>query len=397
MGSMAQEGGPNWTFAYDARGMRIGRSNGTETYTYAYHNGLLTRMTKGDIMLYFTYDAAGTPMTVSLHTGTNCKVKKGEACGADCATYYYVTNLQGDVVAIINDVGTAVAVYQYDAWGYPTLTLDVSDDDIGTTNPLRYRGYVYDRETGLYYLQSRYYNPEIGRFINADDIEYLGADGTVVSHNIFAYCGNNPVNCADPSGHLAFFIVTAIIGAVIGLGATAAVDYVPDQEFNLHWGWYVGAGLAGAAIGAGIGMAASYYATGSIASSTSNVMSGLFGKTAFYRTMSADDYATLQSTGKIPKGTETFISPNATYASQYNGVTVKFTVRNRTVNWLAKIGVRDTSALVSSTYPSMPVVSKGWMAANAFFKAECGIINIGLGFGTALELFNRGILSFGLI
>ena len=196
---------------------------------------------------------------------------------------------------------------------------------------------------------------------------------------------------------MAFFIVTAIVGAVLGLGITAAVDYIPDQEFDLHWGWYVGAGFLGAAIGAGIGMAVSYYATGSIASSTGKVMSGLFGKTSFYRTMSADDYASLKSTGKMPHTKETFISPDAAYASKYNGVTVKFTVRNRTVNLLTKIGVRDTSALVSSTYPSMPVVSKGWTVANAFFKAECGIINIGLGAGTAWEIFNKGILYFGLI
>jgi len=101
-----------------------------------------------------------------------------------------------------------------------------------------------------------------------------------VSHNIFAYCGNNPVNYADPSGHLAFFIVTAIIGAVIGLGATAAVDYIPDQEFNLHWGWYVGAGLAGAAIGASIGMAVSYSATGTITASFTDIRFGFALKAA---------------------------------------------------------------------------------------------------------------------
>ena len=220
---------------------------------------------------------------------------------------------------------------------------------------------------------------------------------TVNGLNLYCYCGNDPVNYADPSGHLAFWIVAAIVGAAVGAGVTAAVDYIPDQEFDLHWGWYVGAGLLGAAIGAGFGMAVSYYATGSIASSTGHVMSGLFGKTSFYRTMSADDYASLQSTGRMPHTKETFISPNAAYASKYNGVTVKFTVRNRTVNWLTKVGVRDTSALVSSTYPSMSVVSKGWTVANAFFKAECGIINIGLGVGTAWEIFNNGILSFGLI
>ena len=70
---------------------------------------------------------------------------------------------------------------------------------IGKYNPLRYRGYVYDEETGLYYLQSRYYNPETGRFINADNPSYLGSDG-ITSYNLFSYCGNNPVTGYDPTG-----------------------------------------------------------------------------------------------------------------------------------------------------------------------------------------------------
>ena len=370
-----------WDFSYDASGMRTARTDGIVTYNYTYEGTQLVQMTYAGYALIFTYGINGHPMSVKYN-------------GVD---YYYMTNALGDVIGILDGNGNEVVTYIYDAWGNPLPAAGSMAETLGYLNPLRYRGYVYDEETKLYYLQSRYYNPDICRFISADSISYLGADGTPQSYNLFAYCGNNPVMYSDPTGHLAFFVLTAIIGTVVGLSITAAVDYIPDRQFNLHWGWYVGAGLAGAFIGAGIGMAVSYYATGSIASSTSNVMSGLFGKTSLYRTMSADDYATLQSTGKVPPGTETFFSPNAAYASQYNGVTVKFTVRNRTINWLAKIGVRDTSALVSGMYPSMPVVSKGWMATNAFFKTECGIINIGLGFGTALELFNKGILRFSLI
>ena len=200
---------------------------------------------------------------------------------------------------------------------------------------------------------------------------------------------NNPIMYADPSGHFPFFLLTALLA----VGITAAVDYIPDQEFDLHWGWYVGVAVLGAAVGLGI----SYYATGSAFSSVGKVFSGLFGKTTFYRTMSADDYATLQASSKLPAGTETFISPSSSYASTYNGVTVKFTVRNRTVNWLTKIGVKDGSTLVGSMYSSMPMVSKGWMATNAFFKAEQGIINIGLGYGRALDIFNKCIVMFGLL
>lgn len=93
-------------------------------------------------------------------------------------------------------------------------------------------------------------------------------------------------------------------------------------------------------------------------------------------------------------GTETFISPSYSYAHGYDGIKVQFTVRNRTVNWLTKIGVRDASTLTSSLYPNMQPVFKGWMSTNAYFKAEGTIVNIGLGYGKALNIFNKGILSF---
>ena len=315
--------------------------------------------------------------------------------------YLLRRNIFGDVTHIYDTSGELCAMYRYDAWGnhkvYDELGNENIDIDfIGNINPIRYRGYYFDKETALFYCNYRYYDPKVGRWISSDSIDYLNPE-SINGLNLYCYCMNNPIMYADPSGNLPFFILTAIIGAVIGVGITAAVDYIPDKKFNLHWGWYVGAGVLGAVIGAGIGMAVSYYATGSIASSTGKVFSGLFGKTAFYRTMSADDYATLQTSGKLPAGTETFISPSSSYASTYDGVTVKFTVRNRTVNWLTKIGVKDKSTLVGSMYPSMPMVSKGWMAKNAFFKAEQGIINIGLGYGKALDIFNKGIIIVGLI
>ena len=111
-------------------------------------------------MLCFAHDAAGTPLS-TIHNGT---------------TYYYATNLQGDVVALLNASGTAVVTYTYDAWGKLLDTSGTLASTLGALNPLRYRGYVYDTETGLYYLQSRYYDPEVGRFINADAFASTGQD-----------------------------------------------------------------------------------------------------------------------------------------------------------------------------------------------------------------------------
>ena len=136
-------------------------------------------------------------------------------------TYYYVTNLQGDVIAILDSAGTAVVQYSYNAWG-KLLSDEPAANSIGNLNPLRYRGYVYDEETNLYYLQSRYYDPELGRFINADALVSTGQG--LLDHNMFAYCGNNPVAGCDPNGmwNQGGFLLGISIAA-FGVLATAAI------------------------------------------------------------------------------------------------------------------------------------------------------------------------------
>ncbi len=114
----------------------------------------------------------------------------------DGTEYYYVTNLQGDIIAILNSNGTCVAEYEYDAWGNCTVTK--ATDTIAYDNPLRYRGYYYDSDTDLYYLQSRYYDANTGRFINADEPEMI-LDGV---YNLFSYCENDPVMYCDPDGYM---------------------------------------------------------------------------------------------------------------------------------------------------------------------------------------------------
>ena len=182
----------NWSFAYNVDGLRVYRSNGTVTYKYYYSGDKLSRMAVdyadpnvADQELTFGYDANGAPQYV-IYGGHR---------------YFYLTNLQGDVTAIITVGGTTVVKYTYDAWGNILTVTGGMANTLGKANPLRYRGYIYDEETRLYYLQSRYYDPELGRFINADDPGYLGADGTPPSYNFFAYCGNNPVMGYDPTGH----------------------------------------------------------------------------------------------------------------------------------------------------------------------------------------------------
>ncbi|QAT48630.1 RHS repeat-associated core domain-containing protein [Caproiciproducens sp. NJN-50] len=120
--------------------------------------------------------------------------------------------------------------YEYDAWGKLLSVTGDEADTIGVQNPFRYRGYYYDSETGLYYLNSRYYDPETGRFINADDVSVLGAtQGDVLGANLFAYCGNNPVVNSDPNGNLripAWFVGTALDVAFAALNAAMMAGYL---------------------------------------------------------------------------------------------------------------------------------------------------------------------------
>ena len=194
LASMSKDGAA-WSFTYDADGIRTKRTNGSTTYTYVYNGSQLSYMGVGSDNLYFSYDASGIPVSLK-YNGT---------------IYYYATNLQGDVTAILNASGTAVVNYTYDAWGNVTTTAGANYTTLAERNPLKYRGYVYDAETELYYLQSRYYNPTIGRFINADALASTGQ--SILGNNMFAYCNNNPVTYSDSLGT---FPVHIVIGAILG-------------------------------------------------------------------------------------------------------------------------------------------------------------------------------------
>ena len=111
--------------------------------------------------------------------------------------FYYVKNLQGDIVKILDEDGQEKADYVYNAWGN---ILSQSEDELSSINPLRYRGYVYDEDTAMYYLQTRYYDPTTGRFINADNTAFISSSGTAIGDNIYTYCENDPVNNVDYTG-----------------------------------------------------------------------------------------------------------------------------------------------------------------------------------------------------
>ena len=190
----------DWTMEYNTSGQRTKRISDEKTYTYIYAGDKLMRMTVGDDVLDFSYDASGAPLTMT-YNGT---------------VYYYITNLQGDVTSLQQANGGTGAQYAYDAWG----NIIAMSGTLAELNPLRYRGYVYDQETGFYYLNSRYYDPEIGRFINVDD-EISNVGGNELGYNLFAYCFNNPVNLSDQSG--SWPSLSQALGAVAVAAAAVAV------------------------------------------------------------------------------------------------------------------------------------------------------------------------------
>ena len=142
-------------------------------------------------------------------------------------TYLYEKNIQGDVVAVYDYDGSLVVRYAYNAWGAVSETEYGSEYDEESfevlCNPFRYRGYYYDTETDLYYLNSRYYDPAVGRFLNADGVDFLGTDEGLLSYNLFAYCLNDPVNRTDDSGNLSIKNWIKIGVGAIALGAAIAL------------------------------------------------------------------------------------------------------------------------------------------------------------------------------
>jgi RHS repeat-associated protein len=149
--------------------------------------------------------------------------------------YIFEKNILGDVTRIFNmSTGTFVGEYTYDAWGN---ILSQTNNTVTNANPFRYRSYYYDQETGFYYLNSRYYDPATGRFINADDPTTLFATASIAGGaNLFAYCLNNPIAYADDSGEsiLLTLSIAFIVGAVIAGGVSAGVQLV--TEGSIDWG-----------------------------------------------------------------------------------------------------------------------------------------------------------------
>ena len=218
----AVKGSYSLSFAYNEEGIRISKTvNGTE-HKYTLSGSQIISEEWGSNLCIYLYDSYGSPIGMQYRTNSMAE--------GVFYTFWFEKNLQGDVVAIYNSNGIKVFSYTYDAWGNTIKNWINSSGTnyYATYNPFTYRGYYYDSELGMYYLQSRYYDPAIGRFINADTS--INANGDILGFNMFAYCGSNPVMGFDPTGEwnwrMFWDIVVTAVSIVAGMSVTAATGSI---------------------------------------------------------------------------------------------------------------------------------------------------------------------------
>ena len=211
-------------FTYDDSGIRTSKTVNGVTHTYYLNGSLIAAEQWSNKFIVYLYDSTGMPIGMMYRT---------ESYAVDqWDVFWFEKNLQGDIVAVYNESGTKVVTYNYsDAWGNHSVSYTNGGGSTGAQyNPFRYRGYYYDTDLEMYYLQSRYYDAKICRFINADG--YVSTGQGLTGYNMFAYCGNNPVNCVDYSGESALGIALLLLLSIGALGVLTSCEN-PDAN-NLY-------------------------------------------------------------------------------------------------------------------------------------------------------------------
>ena len=236
-------------------------TTGKETKYEYDHSGRLIREITTE---YFTESATQTREFIFLYDESGMIGFMYSFNNATPQAYYYRKNLLGDVIAIYNTSGAKVVEYAYDAWGNCTIKGTTTNYVIAYANPIRYRGYYFDEDTNLYYLNARYYSPEFRRFISPDGTNYLDPK-SVNGLNLYCYCGNDPINFVDPSGHFVITLSAVLWAAAIGFGVGAVSGAVYGGITAAANGQDVWAGigigaLTGGIMGAGAGVASLFIA-----------------------------------------------------------------------------------------------------------------------------------------
>ena len=270
----------NYTYTYNDSGIRTSKTINDVTHTYHLDGTRIMSEEYGNKLILYVYDEAGSVMGMAY--------RESSYASGVFDYYLFTKNLQGDIISIYDTTGSCVASYTYNAWGEHTVTNHTSAN-IGNLNPFRYRGYYFDQETGFYYLNARYYDPQIKRLISADSVDIIGATpNALTDKNLYAYCDNNPVMRVDETGT---FWITLAIGALVGIASQlisdVATSVVEGEPSISHWSNYVGAAVGGAVAaaipGGGILADAVGAATTTIVSSIAyNVESAISGRSDYY-------------------------------------------------------------------------------------------------------------------
>jgi len=228
-------------YTYDSEGFRKSKTvNGVET-TYQLEGAKIISESTSEEVKWYIYDDG------DLIVGFEYQDE----------VFYFEKNAQGDVVKIFDEHGNCVSEYFYDAWG--NITEIEGNEQVASANPFRYRGYYFDNETGLFYVGSRYYDPEVGRWLSPEpnvDFGEFDEGAGLLAYNVYTYCANNPIMYVDHTGEAISLIACVVIGAVAGLvlGGTAGA-VISYKKFGKVKAKYV---FIGAAAGAAIGAAAGY-------------------------------------------------------------------------------------------------------------------------------------------
>ena len=248
------DGGTAYRYTYDANGNLL--SDGK--YTYSWTKGSLLEKVTGDgLEAVYTYDASGIRTSKKVEGTTTEYLTAGgsvlgekkngvwqhylydgdgqlSAISYKGSDYYYIRDNLRTITGLVDANGVAVVNYRYDSWGRMLDITGSMAETLGKDNPYRYKGYCYDEETGMYYLKSRYYTPEICRFISADDISVmLDSPMSLWDKNLYVYCDNDPVNKKDDDGEIADFVVMGTIGAVANVG----ISFITAKMLGQDYGW----------------------------------------------------------------------------------------------------------------------------------------------------------------
>ena len=228
----AVKGAKTMSFAYNDEGIRTSKTVNGVTTTYYVNGGQIVAESNNSRTIVYIYDASGAPIGMMYRTPSYA--------ANTWDTFWYEKNLQGDIIAVYNSSGTKLISYNYsDAWGNYTVSYSNGGGSTGAIhNPFKYRGYYYDTDLGMYYLQSRYYDAKICRFISADS--YISTGQGILGNNMFAYCNNNPVNYYDPCGNKFWELfdtyvwskIVDFINSIFNFDDSDDEDFTPPEDIN---------------------------------------------------------------------------------------------------------------------------------------------------------------------